>query len=53
MMIKNGDTTGETYKLIDYDNTLYGYRWATYRKTESLTNLKSFRLGLLLYSPDD
>ena len=25
-MLKRGDKTGETYKLIDYDNTLYGYR---------------------------
>ena len=26
MMLKRGDKTGDTYKLIDYDNTLYGYR---------------------------
>jgi len=33
MMLKRGDKTGETYKLIDYDNTLYGYRafdWSYY-----------------------
>jgi len=33
MMVKVNDTTGETLKLIDYDNTSYGYRafdWSYY-----------------------
>ena len=52
-MLKRGDKTGESYKLIDYDNTLYGYRLVISITSEVIPVKKCIRLVVLLHSSDN